>query len=113
MRASAAPLAELNAAHDVLRFELIPDKMEQENIESGIRYTGVGQIVLLADLRVTVKEKPGLFAWLKKRKLGDIITPGINSSTLTAFIKQRIKDGKDIPSDECTITPITKASIRK
>lgn len=109
-------LKELNAEYDVLRFELVPEAMENGGIASGIRFDGIGQIVLLADLRVSCKkaQKPSLFSWFKQHKLKDLIREDINASTLTAWCKQRIKDGKELPpSDLVSVTPVTKASLRK
>lgn len=107
-----AELKSINAAFDVLRFELIPSKMEETGVET-VRYEGIGRVSLTADLRVTVKEKDNLFAWLKKHKMGDLIVPGINGSTLKAWLKGRIKSGKEYPSEYLNVTPITRASITK
>lgn len=107
-------LAKCNAEYDVLRFELVPGKMDEMGIEN-IKYDDIGRVSLTADLLVSTKpaEKAGLFGWLKKHKLGDLIQPSINSSTLKAFVKGRMKEGKPYPSDFLNITPVTRASITK
>lgn len=121
MKAKAAEKEELeeklkaiNAHYDVLRFEAIPSKMEEDGVEN-VRYEGIGRISLTADALVSVKggEKDNLFVWLKKHKLGDLIQEGVNPSTLKAFVKGRIKDGKEYPSELLNVTPITRASITK
>lgn len=105
-------LKEANAAFDVIRLELLPTLMEDRGIEK-VTYEGLGRVQLAADLYVSTKkgEKDGLFKWLKARKLGSLIQPGVNSSTLKAFIKERIEKGKEIPSDYLNVTPFTRASI--
>lgn len=108
-------MKETNAWLDVLRMEAIPQKMEAEHLESPVKFDGVGRVSLTTDLLVSVKGgmKDKLFGWLQENKLGDIIQPGINSSTLKAFIKGRIKAGKEYPDDCLNVTPIEKASILK
>jgi len=114
LKEAKARVTELNAWHDVIRFEAIPNKMDEDDIPS-ITYDGIGRIGLTGDLFVSVKGgmKEQLFAWLKARKLGSIVQPAINGSTLKAFIKGRIKKGEELPSDFCNITPVTRASITK
>lgn len=111
---SEALLKEYNAELDVLRLETIPERMETDGVEN-VRYEGIGRVSLTGDLYVSVKagEKESLFGWLKKRKLQDLIVPQINASTLKAFIKGRIKDGKEFPQDFLNVTPYTRASITK
>lgn len=107
-------LAEANAHYDVLRFEMIPEKMEEMGIER-VTFEGIGRISLTPD--VFVSTKPGmrdkLFAWLRKHKLADIIQPSVNSSTLRAFVKDRMREGKEIPEDCLNVTPVIRASITR
>lgn len=107
-------LANANAEFDVLRFEAIPEKMEEDGVER-VSYEGIGRVSLTADLRVATvnAKKPALFAWFEEHNLSDIIQPSINASTLKAFIKNCIKQGKPYPSELLTVTPITRASITK
>lgn len=105
-------LARANAHLDVLRFECIPSKMDETGVEK-ISYDGLGRVSLTADLQVSVKDKQGFFGWLKKNKLGDLIQPAVNSSTLKSWLKGRIKDGKKYPTDMLNINPVTRASITK
>lgn len=108
-------MKETNAWYDVLRMEAIPQKMEAEKLESPVKFEGVGRVSLTTDLLVSVKGgmKENLYAWLNNNKLADIIQPSINASTLKAFIKGRIKAGKEYPDECLNVTPIEKASILK
>lgn len=105
-------LAKCNAFFDVMRFEAIPTEMDKQGIEK-IAYAGIGRVSLTADMQVSVKDKPGLFGWLRKNKLADLIQPTINPSTLKSFIKGRIKDGKKYPAEMLNVNPVTRASITK
>lgn len=104
----------INARYDVLRLEVIPERMDSEGIEN-LKVEGIGRVSLTADMFVSVKggAKQGLFDWFNSNKLGDLIQPTVNASTLKAFVKRRIKEGKDYPIDFLNVTPITRASITK
>lgn len=110
-----AELKEANDEFDVLRFELIPSKMEEEGVEK-VTYEGIGRLQLASDIRIQclAAQKPGFFTWLRKHKLSDLIKEDINSSTLKAWVKSRIKAGKELPpGDLVKVEPITRASITK
>ena len=105
-------LSRLNAEYDVLRIEVIPEKMESMGIER-VSYEAIGRVSLTADLQVSVRDKPGMIAWLDANKLGDIVQPTINNSTLKAFVKGRMKKDLPLPEEMLNITPFTRASITK
>lgn len=107
-------LHKINGFYDVLRFEAIPQKMDADGLEN-VRYDGIGQIVLTPDINVGTKPgmKQRLYDWLRKQKAGDLITPTVNSSTLKAWLRKRIRDGKSMPTEYVNVTPVTRASIRK
>lgn len=107
-----AELSGINAAYDVLRYEAIPNKMDEEGIER-ISFEGIGRVGLTADMFVSTKDKAGLFQWLHDNGLQDLIQPAVNASTLKAFVKGRMKAGKEVPSEYLNITPVTRASITK
>lgn len=101
-------------AYDLLRLKLIPDAMNAGN-QRTVTFNGIGRISLTPDVQVSTKTgmKEGLFTWLKKNRLGDLIQPNVNSSTLRAFVKDRLKAGKTVPDEFLNVTPITRASITK
>lgn len=109
-----AELAMVNAEFDVLRLEVIPAKMEEKGIEN-FRVTDLGLVKLTADMYVSPKSgmKDKLYGWLRKNKLGALITETVNSSTLKAFVKERVNKGKTVPNDLLNVTPYTRASITK
>lgn len=106
-------LKDINAHYDVLRFDLIPTQMDDDGVD-GVTYEGIGRVSVTGDVRVKVKDKDGLYSWLKKSKMGDIISNTVNTSTLGALIRKRMKAGKSIPgTDVLEVTPIQRASITK
>jgi len=102
-----------NAEHDTLRIKLIPDKIEADGLESPVTIAGVGRVSLTDDLTVTVGEKDDFYKWLHKHKMGDLITESVNSSTLKAWVKERIKENKPYPTECLKVTPFTRASITR
>jgi hypothetical protein len=105
-------LKELNASYDVLRIELVPGKMEEEGIEK-ITYEGIGRVSLTGDMQVKVTEQDNFFEWLEGHNLQDLIKRAVPPSTLKAFVKDRIKAGKEIPDNFLRVHPFTRASITK
>lgn len=107
-------LKNVNAEFDVLRFECIPERMELDQVER-ISYEGIGRVSLTADIRLNVlaANRGNLFTWFRKNKLSDLISEQVNPSTLKAWVKKRIVEGKPYPSELLNVTPITRASITK
>lgn len=102
----------INAHYDVIRMETIPEKMDEDGVEN-MRVEGIGRVSLTADMFVATTNKQGLFQWFREQHLGDMIQDTVNASTLKAFVKRRMKEGKDVPSDYLRVTPFTRASITK
>ena len=108
-------LKEANAAFDVLRLELIPKRMEEQGDLQSMTIRNLGRLSLTPDVHVSIKAemKDRLFAWLKKRRLGDLMQTTVNSGTLRAFVKDRTKNGKEIPIACLNVSPYIRASITK
>lgn len=108
-------LKETNAWLDILRFESLPNKVEEMGLESPVKLEGIGRVSISADVRVAVVSgmKGDLLEWLRKNKMGDLIKEDVNPSTLKSFVKGRIKAGKDYPDDLLTVTPVDTANVLK
>ena len=102
----------INAEYDVIRMETLPEKMDNEGVEN-LKVAGIGRVSLTADMFVATVDKQGLFQWFREQHLGDMIQDTVNASTLKAFVKRRMKEGKDVPTDYLRVTPFTRASITK
>ena len=109
-----ALLGLLNAELDVVRLELQPQAMEDAGLEN-FKVENLGRVSLTADMYVSIKEgcKDDLTAWLRKNRLSDLMQETINSSTLKAFVAQRMRDDKPIPTALLNVTPFTRASITR
>lgn len=106
-------LKEVNAWYDVCRIEVLPAKCEEQGID-GIKVAGVGKLVLTGDMYVRTMNSGALMEWLKGEGLVDLIKPSVNSSTLKASLKTRIKSGAELPPDSVVkVTPFIRASITK
>lgn len=104
-----------NEYFDLLRLEIIPDKMEEIGVSS-MRIKGLGTLSTTADAYVSVKSgmKEELHAWLIANGFESFITEQVNSSTLKAFVKEQDAKGNPIPDDSIiNYTPFLRASVTK
>lgn len=96
---------------DHLRIQLLPEKMEDAGLENA-RISGIGTITLATDAWVSTKNSQELFKWLEEHEHGDLITETVNPSTLKAFLKEQLRNGEEVPSEEVVkFTPYTYAKI--
>lgn len=99
--------------YDFLSIQLVPRTMEDMEI-SNIRLDGVGRVNVRDDMWTKTENPDALMEWLRERGLEDLITEGVNGSTLKALIKERIKKAEDIPEEDVVkITPYQRAVITK
>tara|TARA_R110000772_G_scaffold268452_1_gene395568 strand:+ start:13297 stop:13800 length:504 start_codon:yes stop_codon:yes gene_type:complete len=103
---------QLGKMYDDLRVIQIPTKMDDEGIESQ-KITDLGLLMLTDDLRVKVEDKEAEFEWLETTLNGDLIQDTVNAGSLKALLRRRLKAGEEVPSDIFTVTPFTRASIKK
>jgi len=90
--------AEVWAEVDHLRFTAIPDKMNEEGIQT-VTIKGVGRLSLRQEASCSTIDKAALFKWLEENDAADMMSNTVNSSTLKAFIVGRIREGESIPDD--------------
>jgi predicted regulator of amino acid metabolism with ACT domain len=97
--------------YDAFRFTVIPNIMDEQDIVS-MTVEKVGRCNLQDDVQVKVEDKDALHEWLVDEELEDMISETVNSQTLTSCVRQRIKEGKDIPS--CLkVSPVVRAVITR
>jgi len=108
-------LKSVNAKFDVLRFEAIPNKVDEMGLESPVKIEGVGRVSLVADILMSVKggQKPNVIEWLRGNGLGDLVKEDFNASTLKSYVRNAMVNGKPYPDELLNITPIVKASVLK
>lgn len=107
----------VNAEYDVIRIELIPTLFEDKGLEN-LKIKNLGRVSLTGDIFCRTSNKTELHDWLRSVGLQDLITEGVNSSTLKAFVKDRMKIGDPLlkplpPEGSVRVTPYTRASITK
>jgi len=53
---------------------------------------------------VKIQDKPRFFEWLRNHQMGDIIKEDVHPKTLTAFVKEQIEHGNELPDYVSTFT---------
>jgi hypothetical protein len=106
------------AEYELLTQEVIPSKMDRDNIQNVTIQMPDGsrrQLRVLDQLSVKTPadKKADLWQWLQDHDAEALITSTVNSSTLAAFVREQIKKGGEIPSEICEITSWTAASLVK
>lgn len=104
--------ASLQKLYDILTLDIAPEIMEREETESS-KISGVGTVSIRSDIwcSCTKENKDKLKKWLEENGHGSMITNDVNSSTLKAFVKEQIKEGKEVPSDIVKVTPYSRVVI--
>jgi hypothetical protein len=99
---------------DHLRKHVIPARMEEDGMTS-IRLAGVGTLKIVNDAYVSTKsgEREHLLEWVRSIGGEDIVTETVNSSTLKAFIKERVAGGESFPDTIINYAPYQYASVVK
>lgn len=106
--------SKIQKIYDFLRLNLIPEGMENEGIRN-ITYEGIGRVQTATDIRVSVlaADRDELHQWMEDNGHGDMVTDTINSSSLKAWVKGQIKEGKEYPIDLIKVDAFDRASITK
>lgn len=118
LRTKTGELSELKKAaeaeYDYLRLQLVPNRFEEEGIES-LKVEGIGRVSLTGDMYVSIlaANREAAYGYFRDIGKGSLITETINSSTLKAAVKAMIGNGEEVPADLVKVTPFTRASITK
>lgn len=105
---------EYQVAYDFLSISVLPERMEEEMIET-LKVAGVGRLQSRSDIRCAVpaQNREAVKTWLVDNGHGSMIAETINSSTLKAFVREMMKEGKEWPEDLLSVTPYTRATVVK
>ena len=103
-----------NGLYDKIRFNLLPNVMEQKDIES-FTVSGIGRVSLTSDVRVSIPaaKKQDAYDWLDENGHGDLIQMTINAGTLNAFARRKLRDGEPLPEAFFKVVPFTRATITR
>lgn len=99
---------------DILSIGIIPEKMADEEI-STMKIDGVGRLQTRSDAWVSVlaANKPAFLEWCLANNQGPLIKSDIHAQTLKAFIKDRVKQGKEYPQHLVKFEAYEKAIVVK
>lgn len=90
--------------YDMLRFDVLPKKMEEADMTATTITTEDGEklkVRVQDELYASVlaERRDAAYSWLEENGYGDLIKPTVNSSTLKAFAKEQLKDGAGLPDE--------------
>ncbi len=76
----------------------IPEYMEENEIEK-FSVTGVGTVYVQQKVYANVKadDREAFFHWLREHGSADLIKETVHPSTLNAFAKEQLSEGKELP----------------
>lgn len=108
-----AAASELQKQYDYLSIVAIPEKMDEEGVES-MSITGVGRLQVRSDIRCNVTDgnKELVIQWLRENGHQSLVTPAVSPSTLKALVKEAIKNQKPYP-EGIAVHPYSRATIVK
>lgn len=109
--------AALKAEKEKLRLiqeELLPAKMNEEGV-STVNVNGVGRFTVTSVERVSVigGKQPDLKAWLVENGYEGLIQDTINSSTLKAWVKERMQEGDEVPTELLNMHSFDRVTLTK
>jgi len=96
----------------------IPRKMDDEQIQNITVTMPDGsnkrlQVSPQCSVSTPPENKAALWDWLKENGAEHLITGTVNSSSLAAFVRERISQGEETPNDICNIKTYETASLVK
>lgn len=102
------------AVYDLFSKQVVPPRMEDEGMEQ-LTVEGIGRVNIRSDIYCSTKKgmAPDVREWMREHDLEDLITEGINASTLKAWVKESMKNMSDFPEELLNITPYDRAVITK
>lgn len=102
----------LDQIEDNLSKQQIPDLMRAQGVKS-VKLEGVGTVGITNRVSCSMLDKTLGFEWLRGNGHGALITETVNSSTLSAFAKELLEAGEELPDDAFKISTSSYTSIRK
>ena len=106
-----------NSLQEMMR-QVVPQKLEDEGLQNiTVKMPdGVNRRFQIADKMSVSTPKENrqlLYEWLEAQDAMELITNTVNASTLSSFVKERMKQGEETPHDICVISTYTLASLVK
>lgn len=97
---------------------IIPERMDADQIQNITVILPDGskkQMLVLSQVSVKTppENKLALWEWLRGHDAAELITETVNSSTLSAYVREQMREGEAYPSDLLEISTYDTASLRK
>lgn len=107
-------LSLVNEDLDLIRFELIPQLMDDEGVER-VRYDEIGTLYIRSGLRASLngQRRQDAIQWLDDHGHGDLVKPTVNAQSLAAAIAAMIRKGTEVPPELINVHPFSQAVITK
>lgn len=104
----------INDEYDQLKLKGLPDLMAELEMRT-FTVEGIGRVQLAGDVYASIPadKKDDAFKWLKANNYGSLVQETVNSSTLKAWAKEGMTQGREMPEDLFKVTPFTRASLVK
>lgn len=104
----------LNAEYDHIKLKALPDLMNELELRT-FTVEGAGRVQIGGDVYASISadQKDGAYQWLRDNNYGDLIVETVNASTLKAWCKEGLEQGRDMPEELFKITPYTRATLVK
>jgi len=93
-----ADLKDVNLSIRKLAEHQIPEYMDEHEIEK-LSVSGVGTVYLTTKVYANVKKEnqEAFFEWLRETGNEELIREAVHPSTLNAFAKEQLSEGKELP----------------
>lgn len=104
----------INDEYDQLKLKGLPDLMAELEMRT-FTVEGIGRVQLAGDVYASIPadKKDEAYNWLKSNNYGSLVQETVNSSTLKAWAKEGMTQGREMPEDLFKVTPFTRASLVK
>ncbi len=106
--------SQLQKSYDFLSIDILPERMDEDGIET-LKIKDVGRLQMSSDIRCAVPaaNREAVKEWLIEHGHESMVSETINSSTLKAFTREMMREGKEWPEKLLKVTPYSRASVVK
>ena len=108
---SSSTLGKWGKLYEAYKKEVVPQVLEAAGVPHVALAEGF-RVGVSSQTFISVKDRDKAFHWLRTHKLGDLITNTVNSSTLSAALRNMMdEDNLDPPDDIFSVATIATASV--
>jgi len=106
---------ELNKIQDSLRYNVVPEKMEDQDLKTvtfkdlNCRIT-VSQVVKAS---ICAEQRENAYLWLRREGYSAVVKETVNASTLSAIAKEKIEGGNELPKTVFNVYTSERISLTK